>query len=291
MIIPCVDIVSHLDGLLRQQVVRLKEQNISPKLVTILLGQAPEQLSFVNIKQRKAEALGIDFEFINLSNVPPFKEFLSELQRIVHRPETTGVIIQHPLPEHYDLEKMYSLIPSSKEIEGHLTNSYFQFPLSLSVLSGLKYIFSNVHTPENAVVSFQNDIPFFKNALQGKNIVIVGKGPTGGKPIGKTFTEMGVPFSMVDSKTVDPDTIFRRADIIIAATGREVISSNNIKPGVILLSVGLRKENGMLKGDLDEKSVDGKAAWYNITPRGFGPLDVSYLYKNLLQSAHLNLSP
>ena len=290
MIIPCVDIVSHLDKLLHQQVVRLKEQNISPKLVTILLGQAPEQLSFVMIKHRKAEMLGVDFEFINLSNVPLFKEFLSQLQHIVQRPETTGIIIQHPLPEHYDLKKMYSSIPSSKEIEGHLTNSYFQFPLSLSVLSGLKYIFSNEHTPENAVVSFQNDIPFFKHVLQDKNIVIVGKGPTGGKPIGKTFTEMDIPFIMVDSKTVDPNIIFRKADIIITATGREVISSENIKPGVILLNVGLRKENGMLKGDLDEKSVDGKAAWYNVTPRGFGPLDVSYLYKNLLQSASLNLS-
>jgi len=290
MIIPCVDIVSYLDEQLKQQVVRLKENNISPKLVTILLGQAPEQLSFVNIKQRKAEMIGVDFEFINLSHVPPFKEFLSELQQIVQRPETTGVIIQHPLPQNYDLERMYSCIPSSKEIEGHMTNSFFQFPLSLSVLSGLKYIFSNIKTPENAVVDFQNDIPFFKSVLQNKNIVIAGKGQTGGKPIGKSLAEIGVPFTVIDSKTMNPDAIFRQADIIITATGRQVITSNNIKPGVILLNVGLRKENDMLKGDLDEKSVDGIAAWYNLTPRGFGPLDVSYLYKNLLQSASLNLS-
>ncbi|PIZ64096.1 hypothetical protein COY16_00245 [Candidatus Roizmanbacteria bacterium CG_4_10_14_0_2_um_filter_39_13] len=291
MIIPCVDIVSYLDEQLKLQVAQLKEKNISPKLVTILLGQAPEQLSFVSIKQRKAEMLGIDFEFLNLSNTPPFKEFLGQLLQIAQNPSTTGIIIQHPLPEHYDLEKMYTLIPSSKEIEGHLTNSYFQFPLSLSVLSGLKFIFSNEQTPENAVVDFQNDIPFFKNVLQNKNIVIAGKGPTGGKPIGKSFAEIGVPFTVVDSKTTNPDDIFRSADIIITATGRKVISSDNIKPGAILLNVGLRKEEGRLMGDLDEKSIDQKAAWYNITPRGFGPLDVSYLYKNLLQSARLNLSP
>lgn len=288
MIIPCENIVSHLDEMLYEQVIQLKNKNVFPKLVTILLGQAPEQLSFVNIKQIKAEKLGIDFEFLNLSNVPPLNTFLDQLQQIVQKPSTTGIIIQHPLPAQYDLKKMYSSIPSSKEIEGHLSSFYFQFPLSLATLSALKYIFSQEQTPANAVVHFQNDIPFFRSVLQGKHIVIAGKGPTGGKPIARSIAEIGIPYTVVDSQTQNPAAIFQNADIIITATGRKIITSDNIKPGTILLNVGLRKENGMLKGDIDERSIHEKAAWYNVTPKGLGPLDVSYLYKNLLQAAEIS---
>lgn len=289
MIIPCVDIVSHLDGLLRQQVVRLKEQNISPKLVTILLGQAPEQLSFINIKQKKAEALGVDFEFQNLSAVPPFKDFLNELEKKIQNPSTTGIIIQHPLPKKYNFQKLYSRIPRSKEIEGHLANSYFQFPLSLSVLTGIKYVFSHTKTPENAIVDFQSDLSFFQSVLHDKNIVIAGKGPTGGKPIGKTLYELGIKYNVVDSQTQNAFEIFHQADIIITATGKRIITADNIKQGVILLNVGLRKEKGMLKGDFEEEEIRSKASWYNVTPKGLGPLDVSYLYKNLLQAAQISL--
>ncbi|KKQ38605.1 MAG: Bifunctional protein FolD [Candidatus Roizmanbacteria bacterium GW2011_GWA2_37_7] len=286
MIIPCDKIVSCLDEQLHQQVLQLKKQHISPKLVTILLGQQPEQLSFVNIKKRKAEKIGIDFEFIHLSSVPAFHDFLFELEKKVQHPSTTGVIIQHPLPSNYDFQKLYSIIPSSKEIESHLTNSFFQFPLSLAVLSGIKYIYSKDKTPIHAIVDFHNDISFFQNVLHDKNIVIAGKGPTGGGPISKAIEEIGVPYTRIDSRTQNSSEIFQNADIIITATGKKIINAQNIKPGVILLNVGLRKEHGLLKGDFDEEEIRLKAAWYNITPKGLGPLDVSYLYKNLLQSAH-----
>lgn len=289
MIIPCEEIVSCLDEQLYTQIVELKKHNITPNLVTILLGQEPEQLSFVSIKQNKAEKIGADFEFQNLSSVPKFDDFLRVLEMKVQNPSTTGIIIQHPLPEKYDIQKLYSVIPASKEIEGHLSNSIFQFPLSLAVLSCIKYIFSQVKTPENAIVDFQKDTPFFQSVLKKKNIVIVGKGPTGGKPIAKAFHDLGVLYTVVDSHTQNPHEIFQSADIIITATGQKILSSEEIKNGVILLNVGLRKENGILKGDFNEDEIKEKASWYNITPHGIGPLDVSYLYKNLLQSASYKL--
>lgn len=289
MIIPCEEIVSCLDEQLYAQIVELKKHNITPNLVTILLGQEPEQLSFVSIKQNKAEKIGADFEFQNLSSVPKFDDFLRVLEMKVQNPSTTGIIIQHPLPEKYDIQKLYSAIPALKEIEGHLSNSTFQFPLSLAVLSCIKYIFSEVKTPENAIVDFQKDTPFFQSVLKKKNIVIVGKGPTGGKPIAKAFHDLGVLYTVVDSHTQNPHEIFQSADIIITATGQKILSPEEIKNDVILLNVGLRKENGILKGDFNEDEIKEKASWYNITPHGIGPLDVSYLYKNLLQSASYRL--
>ncbi|MDP4011476.1 MAG: bifunctional 5,10-methylenetetrahydrofolate dehydrogenase/5,10-methenyltetrahydrofolate cyclohydrolase [Candidatus Roizmanbacteria bacterium] len=289
MVIPCEEIVSCLDEQLYAQIVELKKHNITPNLVTILLGQEPEQLSFVSIKQKKAEKIGTDFEFQNLSSAPSFDDFLTVLATKVNNPSTTGIIIQHPLPENYDIQKMYSIIPASKEIEGHLSSSTFQFPLSLAVLSCIKYIFSEVKTPEDAIVDFQQDTPFFQSILKKKNIVIVGKGPTGGKPIAKVFHDLGVEYTVVDSHTQNPHEIFQSADIIITATGQKIIFPDQIKQGVVLLNVGLRKENGVLKGDFDEDEIKEKASWYNITPHGIGPLDVSYLYKNLLESARFSL--
>src|SRR3989344_381675 len=117
MIIPCEEIVAELDKELHERVIQFKKQNISPKLVTILLGNRPEQLSFVHIKKRKAEKIGVDFEFLNLNTVPPLEDFLKMLQAKVADPKTSGIIIQHPLPKTYNFQILYSHIPELKEIE------------------------------------------------------------------------------------------------------------------------------------------------------------------------------
>jgi len=290
MIIPCDDIASKLEQRLAQETELLKKQGMMPKLVTVLLGTSPEQLSFVRIKQKKANAIGIDFDFVNMSKVPSFPDFLAFLQKKIHDQTTTGMIVQHPLPVGYDLKKMYAVFPLEKEIEGHLSKTFFQFPLSLSVLTGIKYVFSKDKSPETAIVDYSGDKTFFSKHLSNKNIVIAGKGPTGGKPIARTMDDLGISYTVVDSQTKDSDSIYRTADIIITATGTQVITSAKIRKGVILCNVGLRKEQGLLKGDYDEKEINNKASWYTKTPHGLGPLDVLYLYQNLLSSARLQVN-
>ena len=288
MLIPCKTIARILETSLASTVQSLKTENIHPKLVTILHGESPEQISFVTIKRRIAERLGIGFEFIHYPDIPPFETFLSELQLKVQASETTGVIIQHPLPQSYNKNTMYEAIPTKKEIEGHKNPSSYQFPLSLAVLTGIKYIYayalSKRELDDQVIVDFEKDIPFFKQILAGKKIVISGRGGTGGKPIGECLSIMGIPFTTIHSQTSNPEELYAQADIIITATGKHIINSTMIKKDVILLNVGLRKEEGKLRGDYDEEEIKDTASFYTETPGGLGPLDVLYLYKNLLDA-------
>lgn len=284
MVIPAKQIANTIECNLQKQVENLTKV---PKLVTILLGESSEQLSFVAIKERLADSLGMRFEFLHFPSVPLFAEFLKILEQKVADESVTGIIVQHPFPLEYDFAKVYSIIPLEKEIEGHKPGSAFHFPLSLSVLTGLKYVYSGQHTADSVMVNFDEDKSFFHSALKNKNIVIAGRGSTGGQPIAKDFTLANIPFTQIHSHSLNPDQLYRQADIIITAVGKKIITPQNIKDGVVLLNVGLRKEHGKLKGDYDEDEIADKSAFYSATPGGLGPIDVLYLYKNLIEATKL----
>ena len=140
MKIPCREITAVIKETLRKQISDLKKQSIYPKLLTFLPQTSPEQQSFVAIKKRIATEIGAEFELHEYANPPSFDNFVTELKIKVDDPKTTGVIIQHPLPQEYDQTRLYETVPMEKEIEGHKPDSPFFFPLSLSVLTGIKYI-------------------------------------------------------------------------------------------------------------------------------------------------------
>ncbi len=286
MIIPCREIAEIIEHSLQKEVDILKQKGIQPKLVTFLLHPTPEQQSFVSIKKRVGERLGINFELVAPNQLPSQKQLNDIIQKYAQDDKTTGIIIQLPLPAGINQHELYSIIPPEKEIEGHLTNSHFQFPLSLAVLTGIKYIFTENHPiDEQLMVDFEKDVHFFQSVLQDKKIVIAGRGPTGGGPIGKALKTLRIPFEMTHSGKTNADELYKQADMIITATGKKMIYPDNIKQGVMLLNVGLRKQNEELRGDYDEQEIADIASYYTETPGGLGPLDVLYLYKNIIDAA------
>lgn len=289
MLIPCKEIAQTIENNLRQEVSELKKKGKTPKLLAILVGESSEQLSFVSIKEKVAARIDAGFEFVHFQKVPDLHEFISFVEKRTSQDDITGVIIQQPLPLDCNTEDIYSVIPPKKEIEGFHPESIFHFPLSLSVLTGIKYIF-NGKDLDNSIVNFEQDKEFFKKNLQDKKIVIAGRGPTGGKPIGEALTDIGISFINTHSQTENPEKLYKNADIIITATGRKIISPEMLKRGVVLLNVGLREEHGFLKGDYSEKEIENIASYYTKTPGGLGPIDVLYLYKNLIDATKTQLA-
>lgn len=309
MKIPCREIADIIEKSLHKEVTTLKEKHIQPKLVTFLLEPTPEQQSYVAIKERIGASLGIDFELIVPKQIPSQQEANDIIRKYAEDKNTSGIIIQLPLPKDINAQELYSMMPVEKEIEGHVTSTYFQFPLSLAVLTGIKYIYllnqrhsgldpesnieilnrvqDDVKVIDQSLVNFNQDREFFASALRNKKIVIAGRGPTGGKPIGKALQALDVSFEMTHSQTPNADELYKEADIIITASGRKIIHAGNIKKGVVLLNVGLRKEGEELKGDYDEDEIADIASYYTSTPGGLGPLDVLYLYKNVIEAAKL----
>ncbi|MBI4089742.1 MAG: hypothetical protein HY424_03505 [Candidatus Levybacteria bacterium] len=134
--------------------------------------------------------------------------------------------------------------------------------------------------------------PALRNWLKLKNIVVIGKGETGGKPIIEMFKKMNIKPTIIDSKTKNPKALTKKADIIISAVGKpNVIDSQNIKRGVILIGIGLfRGADGKLHGDFNEEAVKNIVSFYTSTPGGVGPVNVAMLLKNLIDAIYSSIT-
>lgn len=290
MHIPCSEIVDIITKQLKERVSALSTQGKSIKLLAVLVGSQPEQESYVRIKRKLAETLGIGFKFLHFPHPPPFDEFLQIITEESGRSDISGVIIQLPLPKEYDQNALYKVIPPSKEIEGHTDQSTFLFPLVQACSIGLNWIYDY---PSNRV---SYTFPFHLSEgcvawLKNKHITIAGRGMTTGKPIAQYFDSLGIPFTQTHSHSVDSDDIYLSSDIIICGVGKKIITHQNVRKGVILLNFGLHKAirgvdspKHLLVGDYDEEEISGLAAWYTKTPGGLGPIDILCLYGNLIES-------
>ncbi|MFZ6034798.1 MAG: tetrahydrofolate dehydrogenase/cyclohydrolase catalytic domain-containing protein [Patescibacteria group bacterium] len=286
MLIDGTKIASYLQKLLKKEVLKLKKKK-RPHLIVFLAKESPEQLSFVKIKSRHAREIGAGFELINFKSTPSFQKFASLLKEKSIHQETTGTIIQQPLPQELSTDSIYNYIPDVKEIEGVKKKSPFFPPIGLAVLTMIKFIYGKGKLTPDLFVDIDRDRVFFKKLFKNKKVVLVGRGITGGKPIGKILTDVKINYISINSQTPNPESYYNGADLIITAVGKKIIEPSMLKPGVVLINVGVRKEGSRLKGDYDEAEVKNIAASYTPTPGGVGPIDVIYLYKNLIDATKL----
>ena len=286
MPIPGDKIAEVLRKLLKKEVKKFKKPL---KLVDFLVGDGADQISFVASKKKIATKLGIKFELIHIEKIPSFQEFIMQIKAQSEDPTVTGIIIQQPLPAQLNTDSVYDFIHQKKEIEGHRRKPLFIPPLGLATLTLLKYAYGYAKLDSNLLVNFAKDRVLLKRVLRNEKVVLIGRGIVGGQPIGKTLSEVGINFINVNSSTPNPSDYYKEADIIITAVGKKVLKPDMLKPGVILISAGLRRENGKLRGDYDENEVEKITKMYSPTPKGIGPVDVLYLYYNLIQAAKLQL--
>ena len=286
MIIPVKKLVERLEDELKKEVAKLSKKR-KLKVVVFLVGDTPQQLSFVRIKQQTAKRLSILFELIQYKTAPSFEPFLRKIKEMSQHPEVTGIIVQQPLPPQLVTESMYDFIALEKEIEGHRRKTEFYSPLGLAVLTILKYVYIHPKVDAGLFIDKKKDFEALRRVLKHKQVIVVGKGVTGGRPLVKTLSEVKINFMGINSQTPNPHEYYREADIIIPAVGKKILTAEMIKPGAVLINVGVRSENGKLKGDYEEKEVDPIAGFYTSTPGGVGPLDVLYLFKNLVDAAKM----
>jgi methylenetetrahydrofolate dehydrogenase (NADP+)/methenyltetrahydrofolate cyclohydrolase len=253
-------------------------------LAIFLVGESSQQQSFVRIKEKVAKKLGINFKFFYIKTVPSFEEFLNQINQIALDKNINGLVIQLPLPTRLNTFSLFDYLPATKEIEGFGEKSKFLPPIGQAVLTVLKHIYLHTADAKKLLIN-QKDEAALKKVLHQKKIVVIGRGKTGGQPIGKVLNHFKINFISINSKTIEPEKYLKQADIIISAVGKKVIFPSMLKPGVVLINVGLREENGKLKGDYEEKEIKKIASFYTPTPGGIGPIDIVYLYKNLIEAA------
>lgn len=249
---------------LKKRVGKLAKKNITPCLAIILIGNDPASKMYVKQKILTAEKIGIKTSLFQYPSSVSMEDLFEHLNDLNHLSTVHGIIVQQPLPPHLSLDNITNAIDPKKDVDGFHAQSKFQPPISLTVLEILKFV-----------------------PLKNKKIVVVGKGKTGGKPIIKTFKEMGINPIVIDSKTENPENLTKNSDIIISAVGEpNIIKPDMIKKGIILISIGLQKgSDGKLHGDYEEDEIKNIASFYTPTPGGVGPVNVAMLLENLVVSA------
>ena len=262
---------------LKLEIKNLKKAGVEPCIAIVTLGPEDSWEAYVAQKLKLAERLGIKAKFINLK--PKTTEEIIRVVEELNRDNSVhGLIVQRPFPTGIDTEKVIQSVSKDKDIDGFLKDSQFEVPAWLAV----KYILTHIA----ALLNF----PDLASLLSNQSILVIGKGGTAGTPVIEGLRKIGFDPIVIDSKTEDREEFFKNADIIISAVGKKnIIPVEILKEKSILIGVGIHGEDGKLTGDFDQRKAFEKKLIYTPTPGGVGPVNLAFLFKNLIQTAKLKL--
>jgi methylenetetrahydrofolate dehydrogenase (NADP+)/methenyltetrahydrofolate cyclohydrolase len=270
---------------LKKEVQSLKRKGVIPGLAVILVGDDPASISYVTAKEKAREEIGIYSEDNRLPASLSEARLLGFVERMNNDPKINGILVQLPLPKHFDEHRILLAINPSKDVDGfHPTN------VGKMVTGGEAFL---PCTPHGIVqMLLRTNIK-----LDGAEIVIVGRSNIVGKPLANILIQKSpignATVTVCHTRTKDISAHTKRADIVIAAAGRpNTITADMVKDGVVIIDVGVNriedasKKNGFrLVGDVDFDSVKEKASYITPVPGGVGPMTITMLLYNTVQSA------
>ena len=259
-----------------QRVAKLAEQGIVPGLGTILVGDDLGSRAYVAGKHRDSAKVGIASIEIQLPADASQQDVVDKVLELNANPACTGFIVQLPLPKHVDTNLILGLINPAKDSDG-------LHPVNLGKLV-LGQDGPLPCTPKGCVELLRRyDIP-----IAGAHVVVVGRGVTAGRPMGLIFSRRteNATVTQCHTGTTDLAGVVRTGDIVITATGsRGLITADMVKPGAVLVDVGIsRGEGGKLVGDIDDGARE-VASWIAPMPGGIGPMTRAMLLNNVVEAA------
>lgn len=245
-----------------------------PGLATILVGEDPASAVYVSGKQRACTEVGIE----GFAHDLPADSTQADIEALIHElngdPRVSGILLQLPTPDHIDGSHLTTLIDASKDVDG-LT------PISAGLLAkGLPGL--RPCTPAGVIELLRrHDV-----ALEGAEAVIVGRSDLVGKPVAALLLAENATVTTCHSRTRELDEVCRRADVLIAAVGRaEMVRGSWVKPGAVVIDVGINRTEAGLVGDVEFASAAEVASLITPVPGGVGPMTIAMLLANTLQAA------
>ena len=254
---------------------QIKQSNKKLGLGTILVGDDPGSLAYVEGKHSDCAEVGINSIRVNLPKTAAEQEIIKAVNDLNNNPECTGFIVQLPLPKSVNTEKVLLAIDPKKDADG-------LNPVNLGslVLSTNKVI---PCTPK-AILALLNE---YKIKLSGSKVLIIGRGTTVGRPLSILLSQKPIDatITLAHSATNNLLDLIKEADVLVVAIGvAHFIKPNMVKPGCTVVDVGITREDGKLLGDVDP-AVAQVAAYFTPTPGGVGPMTRAMLLSNLLELA------
>jgi methylenetetrahydrofolate dehydrogenase (NADP+) / methenyltetrahydrofolate cyclohydrolase len=269
----------------RQVAQRTAEGKCSPGLATVLVGENPASQAYVRGKHKSCQQIGIRSFGYEL----PASTSQQELEDLVHslnnNPEVHGILVQMPLPDGLDEQRVLNAISIEKDVDGF-------HPLNIGRLAmkGRDPLFTPC-TPAGVMVLLERSLP----KLEGLNAVVLGRSNIVGMPTALLLVRANATVTICHSRTKDLPDVVRSADVLVAAVGRaEMVKRDWVKPGAVVIDVGMnrvddatRKRGYRLVGDVAYEEVKEVAGAITPVPGGVGPMTIALLMQNTLKGAEL----
>ena len=274
-IIDGIALSTHLRSELAARVLALKARGVAPGLAVILVGDDPASAVYVRNKVKACADTGVRSVFEKYEASLSEADLLARIAALNADPAIHGILVQMPLPKHIAPHKVIEAISVSKDVDGYATLSAGQL---MTGAPGFRPC-----TPYGCMKLIEST----GVDLRGKHAVVIGRSNTVGKPMALLLLQSNATVTICHSATLEIGQHTRQADVIVAAVGRRnVLTADMVKPGCIVIDVGMnRNPEGKLCGDVDFAGVKEVAAFITPVPGGVGPMTITMLLVNTLESA------
>lgn len=262
---------------LKQEVEKLKQTGIQPKLAVVMVGDNSSSEVYVKNKSSACRKVGIEFEEFLLDKTTTEEELLTLIQQLNEVKNIHGILLQSPVPKQIDINKAFRTILPEKDVDGF-------HPMNVGNLVIGEDCFVSC-TPFGVMKLLEE----YQIEVEGKNAVILGRSNIVGKPMVQCLLAQNATITVCHSKTQKIHDLVKNADIVISAIGKpQFVTSDMIKAGAVVIDVGInRRDDGSIVGDVEFESVSQKASYITPVPGGIGPMTIAMLLTNVVKAAKI----
>ena len=249
---------------------KIAENNLAIKLAIILVGNNEASKIYIRNKEKACKNVGIEVEKHLLDEKTREEDLIDLINKLNEDASVTGIILQSPVPSHIDFDKCSGLIKASKDVDGFTEENIYNLYLGNDTIMPC------------TVKGIIRLLEYYDIPLEGANVVIVGRGNIVGHPLSLALINKNATVTVAHSKTKDLSNVTKNADILISATGvAHLITRDMVKPGAVVVDVGVSRIDGHIVGDVDFDNVKDVASWITPNPGGVGPMTVAMIIDNL----------
>ncbi len=256
------------------RVENLKARGVTPGLAVILVGEDPASQIYVKNKGLGCAQVGMHSVTIRMPETTTQQELETQIDQLNSDAAIHGILVQLPLPAGLDEAAALARIAPEKDVDGfHVVNAGKLFTGQKGVVAC---------TPKGAMEMIRRT----GIDLSGKEAVVVGRSNIVGKPMAMLLLQQNATVTMCHSRTQHLAEHTRRADVLVAAVGKpRFITADMVKPGAIVIDVGINRVDGKVVGDVDFDAVKGVASWITPVPGGVGRMTITMLLENTIEAA------
>lgn len=252
----------------------IEKTGVCPGLAVILVGDDPASAIYVRNKKKACEEVGFVSREYRLGADTREEELLSLIDTLNADPEIHGILVQLPVPKQIDDKKVIARIAPEKDVDA------FGFENVGRIMTG---DFDFVPCTPAGIMELLAE---YKIPVQGKRAVVIGRSNIVGKPMAMLLLHQNATVTICHSRTENLGKICSEADILVAAVGKaKFVKEEMVKPGAVVIDVGMNRDENGLCGDVDFAAVEKKASFITPVPGGVGPMTITLLLQNTLTAA------